>query len=90
MNALTQEERRTRTRIAIDTLERTRAELRVILQSDRLREQRIDPNVFPRSRTLRWALDHPLRRLIGSGFLTGTLSRLLLARLIGAWIFRKS
>jgi hypothetical protein len=76
--------RQIRTQLAIATLALTRAELRIIFQSDRQREQMIEPNAFPRSRTFRWALTHPLRRWFRSGTLQGTVARLLLARFIGS------
>ena len=82
-----QNERQIRTQLAIATMALTRAQLRIILRPDQQLEQSIGPNAFPRSKTFRWALALPVRRWIGSGILNSTLSRLLLARLIGFWMF---
>ena len=80
-------ERQIRTQLAIATMALTRAELRIIFQSDLQREQALEPDAFPRSKTFRWALRHPLRQWFGSGTLQGTVARLVLARFIGSRMF---
>jgi uncharacterized membrane protein YqjE len=70
---------------AVSTMQRTRSELRCIFQSDE-QMQTVPPDTFPRSRTFRWALSHPLSRLFGSGTLNGTVARVLLARFVGTWL----
>jgi hypothetical protein len=74
-----------RSQDAISTMECTRAELRCIFQSGQPM-QTVPPDTFPRSKTLRWALSHPLSRLFGSGTLNGTVARVLLARFVGTWL----
>jgi uncharacterized membrane protein YqjE len=74
-----------RSQDAVSTMERTRAELRCIFQSDQ-QMQTVPPDTFPRSKTFRWALSHPLSRLFGSGGLNGTVARILLARFVGTWL----
>jgi uncharacterized membrane protein YqjE len=69
----------------VSTLEQTRAQLRAILRSEEP-AQAIPPDTFPRSRTFRWALSHPIRRLLGSGTLNGVVTRVLLARFVGTWL----
>ena len=82
-------DRQDRTQAAIGAMELTRAQLRILLQTDRQRMQMIAPNTFPRSKTFRWALTHPLRQWFRSGTLQGTLARIVIARLIGSRLFGK-
>lgn len=79
-------ERQIRTQAAMVAMERTRAELRIIFQTDLQRAQAMDPNTFPRSKAFRWALSHPLTRLFGAGTVSGAVTRMLLAKYLGALV----
>ena len=78
-------ERQIRTQAAMVAMERTRAELRTLFQSDQ-QNPAIEPDTFPRSKTLRWALNHPLRHWFGAGTLSGTVTRMLLAKYLGSLV----
>lgn len=80
-------ERQIRTQAALVAMERTRAELRSIFKPEQEQAQTIAPNTFPRSRTFRWALSHPLSRLFSGGTLGGTLTRMLLTKYLGSLVF---
>jgi hypothetical protein len=77
-------ERQIRTQIAISTMAQTRAELRNLFNPEQDGRGESPPSIFPRSKTFRWALSHPARRILGNG-LGAAVSRVLLARFIGKW-----
>jgi hypothetical protein len=66
----------TRARAAVLTMERTRAEARALLIPHRPKEGGSPLSTFPRSRTFRWLLTHPIGRWLGSALVTGALLRL--------------
>jgi hypothetical protein len=80
-------ERQIRTQAALVALERTRAELRMIFEPDQTEAQTIEPNTFPRSKTFRWAMSHPVSRLFGGGTLGGTVTRMLITKYLGSLVF---
>ena len=71
----------TRARAAILTLEHTRAEFRRLLMPLVLKGAGGRSSRFPRSKTIRWLLAHPVGRWLGSAVLTGVLARLRLVSL---------
>ncbi len=77
----------TRAQDAIRVMQDTRAELRAILAPGGELPAQFDANEFPRSKTLRWMLTHPLGRWLGSALLARALIRLPLGRLVATWAF---
>jgi hypothetical protein len=70
----------TRAQAAVLTMERTRAEARALLVPQGPQGGGGRSSGFPRSKTFRWLLTHPVGRWLGSAVLTGTLSRLPLIK----------
>lgn len=77
----------TRAHAAVRTLRETRAEARDLFMPRRMEEFGGRSGAFPRSKTFRWLLTHPVGRSLGSALLTGALSRLPMRRLIGNALF---
>lgn len=75
----------TRAQAAVATMAHTRAEARALLMPHGAKGAHGQLNEFPRSKTFRWLLTHPVGRWLGSALMTGALSRLPLGRLIGTW-----
>ena len=71
----------TRAQAAVLTLEHTRAEARALLMPQGLTGGGGRSSGFPRSKTFRWLLSHPVGRWLGSAVITGALARLPLVRL---------
>lgn len=70
-----------RIRAAVATLERDRTEARSLFAPHTLAPVAGDPGVFPRSRTFRWLLRHPIGRWVGSAVITAGLAKIPLGRL---------
>jgi len=79
----------TRAQAAVQTLEHTRAELRAILMPHSTECASDQSSAFPRSKTFRWLLSHPVARSLGSTLLTRALSRLPIGRFVGKTLFRR-
>jgi hypothetical protein len=73
----------TRAQAAVRTMEHNRAEARALLKPHRAEGAGGQPNAFPRSKTFRWLLTHPVGRSLSSALLSGALSRLPIGRFIG-------
>jgi len=73
----------TRAQTAVRTLEQTRAEARALLMPRSTEGASGQSSAFPRSKTFRWLLTHPVARSLGSALLAGALSRLPMGRFIG-------
>ena len=79
----------TRAQTAVRTLEQTRAEARALLMPRSTEGAGGQSSAFPRSKTFRWLLTHPVARSLGSALLAGALSRLPMGRFIGKALFRR-
>jgi len=66
----------TRAQAAVLTLEHTRAEARALLMPQETNGMGGQSSGFPRSKTIRWMLSHPIGRWLGSALVTGVLLRL--------------
>jgi hypothetical protein len=66
----------TRVQAAVLTMEHTRAEARALFMPQGPKGGGGRSSGFPRSKTFRWLLTHPLGRWLGSAVITGTLLRL--------------
>jgi hypothetical protein len=78
-----------RTLAAVATLESDRAEARTLFGTQGRAAPADAADSFPRSRTFRWLLGHPLGRWVGSAVITGVLARLPLGRFVGSWLLRR-
>jgi len=67
------------------TMAHTRAEARALFMPRGTKGAHGQLSEFPRSKTFRWLLTHPVGRWLGSALMTGALSRLPLARFIATW-----
>jgi hypothetical protein len=65
-----------RAQAAVLTMEHTRAEVRALLLPQAPTEGGSRSGGFPRSKTFRWLLTHPVGRWLGSAVITGALVRL--------------
>jgi len=77
----------TRAQAAARTLQETRAEARDLFMPRRIEDFGGRSTAFPRSKTFRWLLTHPIGRSLGSALLMGALSRLPMRLLIGRALF---
>ena len=66
----------TRAQAAVLAMEQTRAEARALLMPQGPNAEGDRSSGFPRSKTFRWLLTHPVARSLGSAVITGTLLRL--------------
>jgi hypothetical protein len=66
----------TRAQAAVLTMEHTRAEARALFMPQGPKGGGGGSSRFPRSKTIRWLLTHPVGRWLGSAVITGTLLRL--------------
>ena len=65
-----------RAQAAVLIMEHTRAEVRALLLPQAPTEGGSRSGGFPRSKTFRWLLSHPVGRWLGSAVITGALVRL--------------
>ena len=66
----------TRAQAAVLAMEQTRAEARALLMPQGPNAEGDRSSGFPRSKTIRWMLSHPIGRWLGSALVTGVLLRL--------------
>jgi len=78
--------RQLQTQAVILEMQRTRDELHTLFLPQEQSIKGEGRSVFPRSRTLRWLLSHPLGRWAGSTLLSGALSRLPIWRFVARWV----
>ena len=83
-------DREVRTRAVLGDMQRTRDELRALFEPYGSPIDGKPHSVFPRSRTFRWLLNHPIGRLTTSALVSGVLSRLPIGRFLARWAFGKS
>lgn len=83
-----QSRRQLHTQAVIVEMQRTRDELQSLFLPTDTAIEGVSRRVYPRSRTFRWMLNHPLGRLAGSALISGALSRLPIGRFLARWIFR--
>ena len=70
------------TRAVLGDMQRTRDELRALFEPYGNIIEGKPHSVFPRSRTFRWLLNHPIGRLTTSALVSGVLSRLPIGRIL--------
>ena len=77
-----------RAQAAMQTMADTRAEFSRLFASHENTGADACLSEFPRSKTFRWLMNHPIGRSLRSALVLGALARLPLGRLIGTWIPR--
>ena len=72
---------------AVATLASNRAEARALFGAHSAAMPIGEAGAFPRSKTFRWLLRHPIGRWVGSAVITGALARIPLGKFVATRLF---